>query len=385
MKGNYIKTVYLLIPGFLMAFQGQAFALGKGISNSNSDSTVLSALADIGEEVLDWVTWERDEYVITVYPSLSASSRNGFVYGVAPAVKWNSSRPGKANTLTMNAETSTKNILQLQFEHEWYFHPDWMTSGEAFITNGEDKYWLGAEENEIYFDRREFRLKWDVLSNVLPSFWIGAEWLLSNNYFNNEVQIFFSEADLDGHKGGWLFGIGPKIELDTRHRTISPQKGTWIQFGSSFVGLAGLGKYNYFRFTIDARQYLQLKKDKTTLAFQGIVDYAEPGVPFFEEPQLGGKDRLRGIGHPLRETGNAVWLFRGELRQHLWWRLGGVVFAGLGKSAGNFQNPFSRAISSVGGGLRIRMLPDDPLNVRFDFGVSSSGTTGFFVSLKEAF
>lgn len=385
MKGNYIKTVYLLIPGFLMAFQGQAFALGKGTSNSNSDSTVLSALAGIGEEVLDWVTWERDKYVVTVYPSLSASSRNGFVYGVAPAVKWNSSRQGKANTLTMNAETSTKNILQLQFEHEWYFHPDWMTSGEAFITSREDLYWLGTDEKEIYFDRREFRLKWDVLANVFPAFWLGAEWLLNNNSFNNAAQVSFSEADLEGHEGGWLFGIGPKIEFDTRHRTISPQKGTWIQVSPSFVGLFDLGKYNYFRLTIDARRYLQLKKDKTTLAFQGMVDYAEPGVPFFEEPQLGGKERLRGIGHPLRETGNAVWLFRGELRQHLWWRLGGVVFAGFGESSDNFQNPFSRTISSVGGGLRLRMLPDDPLNVRFDFGVSSSGTTGFFVSLKEAF
>jgi outer membrane protein assembly factor BamA len=385
MKGNCFQIVYVLISGFLLLFQGHAFALGNRTNHSNSDSTELSVLARIGEEVLDWVNWERDEFVITVYPSLSASPRNGFVYGVAPALKWNSSHPGKANTLTMNAETSTKNILQLQFEHEWYFHPDWMTSGEAFISSREDQYWLGTDETEIYFDRREFRLKWDVLANVLPAFWIGAEWLLNNNHFDNKAEVSFSEADLEGHKGDWLFGMGPKIEVDTRHRTISPQKGTWIQVSPSFVGLAGIGKYDYFRLTIDARRYLQLKKDKTTLAFQGIIDYAEQGVPFFEEPQLGGKERLRGIGHPLRETGNAVWLFRGELRQHLWWRLGGVVFAGFGESSDNFQNPFSGTISSVGGGLRLRMLPDDPLNVRFDFGVSSSGTTGFFVSLKEAF
>jgi outer membrane protein assembly factor BamA len=384
-KRNYYQFVCFLIFGFLPVFQEYAFGLGHLNSHSKLDSTDLLVLAGIGEEVLDWVTWEKDAYVITVYPSLSANSRNGLVYGVAPTIKWNSSRPGKANTLTMNAETSTKNILQLQFEHEWYFHPDWMTSGEVFINSREEWYWLGTDENEIYFDRQEFRLKWDLLANVLPAFWVGAEWLLSHNNFDNVAEVIFSEADMVGFKGGWLFGIGPKIEVDTRHRTISPQKGTWIQVTPSFVGLAGLGKYHYFRFTMDARRYFQLKKDKTTLAFQGIIDYAEEGVPFFEEPPLGGKERLRGIGHPLKETGNAVWLFRAELRQHLWWRLGGVVFAGLGESSGNFQSPFSRTISSVGGGLRFRMLPDDPLNVRFDFGVSSSGTTGFFVSLREAF
>jgi hypothetical protein len=100
---------------------------------------------------------------------------------------------------------------------------------------------------------------------------------------------------------------------------------------------------------------------------------------------LGGKERLRGIGHPLRETGNAVWMARAELRQFIWWRFGGVVFAGVGQAAPDYQSPFSNSVASVGGGVRFRMLPDDPLNVRFDFGVSSMGTTGFFVSLKEAF
>jgi hypothetical protein len=353
--------------------------------NTDSVNEVFSDLAQIGERVLDFVTWERESFVFTIYPSLSMSPRNGFVYGVMPAVKWNSICQGKINTLTINAETSTKGMLQLQFEHEWYFHEFWLTSGKAYINSREDHYWLGLGRTAYYFDRTEAKIEWDILNRVKPDFWIGGGILFDQNHFDDEARAVLEAENIVGHGAGVLLGIGPKLVLDTRNRTLAPQKGSRIQICSMFIGIGGVGKYKYSRFTFDARKYIPLNQGKTTLALQTICDYAGDDAPFYEAPQLGGKERLRGIGHPLRKTGRAVWLARAEMRQHLWWRIGVVAFAGIGEADNNFQNIFSDIISSGGGGLRFRMLPNDPFNVRCDFGISSAGTTGFFISLKEAF
>ncbi|SFD79230.1 BamA/TamA family outer membrane protein [Thermophagus xiamenensis] len=358
---------------------------GKGISNKG-DTLEYNIIVNLGEQVLDWVTWEEEQYVFTIYPSLSASARNGFVCGLAPTIKWNSFRPGKSNTLTVNIETSTKGVWQFQLEHEWFFHPQWMTSGEVFFIDRTDQYWFEDENMEsFYFEREEFRLKWDLLNNIFSKVWVGAEWLFSYNVFSDEAEGQFLLNGTEGATGGWLIGIGPKFEFDSRSRTIAPQKGTWIQFSPSFVGPWGWANYRYFRTTLDVRHYHKLKKDKSTLAFQTILDFAGSKAPFYERPQIGGKERLRGIAHPLWKTGNAMWMLRGEWRQHIWWRIGGVFFTEFGEVGENFKDPFNNIIKSIGGGLRFRMLPHDPLNVRFDIGVSSKGTAGFYVSLKEAF
>lgn len=353
------------------------------LSSASNDSVgAVQGIAGLGEKVLDWVTWERNGFVLTVYPSISVSPRNGFAYGVMPAVKWNSSRKGMFNTIAVNAEHSTKGMLQLQIEHEWYFHPLWLTTGEAFVNSREDLFWMGDRQEELYFDRNEFRIEGDISYNIFPNLWVGGNILVNKNRFDKNGVNAFKQDELEGAEGGWLFGLGPNVVYDSRHRTLSPQRGTWLQVLPLF---SGMGNYEYQRITFDGRQYVPLQDEFTTLAFQVIVDYASGGVPFFEEPQLGGKERLRGIGHPMRETGNAVWMARAEIRQHLWWRLGIVAFSGLGQSGDHFRKPFADVVSSVGGGLRFRMLPDDPLNVRFDFGVSSTGQRGFFISLKEAF
>jgi hypothetical protein len=361
----------------------------QGVNNvggEKSDSPEkVSGIAGLGEKVLDLVTWEKEGVVYTIYPSLSVSPRNGFVYGVMPAVKWNSAHKGKFNTLAINAEHSTKGMLQLQLEHEWYLGESWLTTGDAFLNSREDQFWVGANDDEFFFDRREFRIEWDFLNNPIPSFWIGGGILLNNNHFEESASLVFGEEGLKGAEGGFIAGVGPKLLIDTRHRTLSPEKGTWLEIIPLFAGVAGFGDYRYQRYTIDGRQYIALKEEVTSLAFQIVVDYADGDIPFYEEPQLGGKERLRGIGHPLEETGKAVWLARAEIRQNIWWRLGVVAFAGAGKADSGYKKPFADMVSSVGGGLRFRMLPDDPLNVRFDFGVSSIGTTGFFISLKEAF
>ncbi len=124
---------------------------------------------------------------------------------------------------------------------------------------------------------------------------------------------------------------------------------------------------------------------RTVLAFQSLWEYSDPGTPFFMLPQLGGKDRLRGIGHSKSVVDHSAWLLRGELRVPVWWRFGAVLFSEVGQSANQLSLSRKELISSNGIGLRFRILPDEPLNIRIDAGWSSEGHQGLFISLKEAF
>ncbi|MGM0375461.1 MAG: BamA/TamA family outer membrane protein [Bacteroidota bacterium] len=355
----------------------------SGVDTTTASTGVFDRVAGLGENVINHITWEWDRTVLTVYPVVGMNPRSGFVYGVMPAVKWDSQRQGKTNTLTINAEASTRGLKQLQVEHEWYFQEQWVTRGKSLIGSREDQFWPIGEHYDFFFSRKEMRLDWFLLKNLTSSLWGGVELLWGRNRFPGA--LFPEDAEIFGREGGMVAGIGPALVLDNRQRTLAPSQGNLVELIYLFAGPRGIGDYNYHRFTLDARRYYSRKKNGAVWAFQSIVDLSGGDIPFYEAPQLGGKERLRGIGHPLRQTGQSVWLVRGELRQPVWWRMGAVFFAGLGKADDDLSQPFHEVTGSVGGGVRFRILPDDPLNVRFDFGVSTLNTTGFFISLKEAF
>ncbi|MFW5889841.1 MAG: BamA/TamA family outer membrane protein [Marinilabiliaceae bacterium] len=350
---------------------------------STSSRGVFERVSGLGENVIDLITWEWDETVFTVYPVVGMNPRSGFVYGVMPALKWDSPRAGKVNTLTVNAEASTKGMKLLQVEHEWYFQEQWVTRGKTLVGSREDRFWPGRGQDDYSFNRKEERMDWFFLNNLTASLWGGVEVLWGRNRLSDLT--FTGDSDIPGQEGGIVSGIGPAFVFDNRQRTLAPAFGNLIELTCLFAGQAGIGDYSYERLTLDARHYRSRKESGTVWAFQSIVDFSGGKVPFYEAPQLGGKERLRGIGHPLRQTGQSVWLVRGELRQPVWWRLGAVFFAGVGKAGDDFSQPFNDVTGSFGTGLRFRILPDDPLNVRFDFGASTMNTTGFYISLKEAF
>ena len=75
-----------------------------------------------------------------------------------------------------------------------------------------------------------------------------------------------------------------------------------------------------------------------------------------------------------------------EYRRTLFWRLGGVAFAGFGDVApglGKFQ--FDELKYVVGLGGRFQAMKDEKLNVRLDAGISQGGQYAFYLSVKEAF
>ena len=74
-----------------------------------------------------------------------------------------------------------------------------------------------------------------------------------------------------------------------------------------------------------------------------------------------------------------------EVRQHLFWRLGGAVFAGLGQVAPAVDEfDTDRILWSAGLGLRFQLTEQNRMNYRTDVAWGRDGFE-FYFSITEAF
>ena len=77
--------------------------------------------------------------------------------------------------------------------------------------------------------------------------------------------------------------------------------------------------------------------------------------------------------------------FEGEWRQHLWRRLGMVIFGGVGQVSHDPADMRLDGFHASGGfGLRILFLRSEKLNIRLDWGWGED-ESGSYISLGEAF
>lgn len=187
-----------------------------------------------------------------------------------------------------------------------------------------------------------------------------------------------------GVQNSTVSGPGLSVAWDTRDHTWEPTRGVWLQLKSIWA-VPGLGSdYDYNEYGADLRGYRSLGRN-TVLAGQFLWTRLEHDVPFFVLPQLGGENGLRGYRGSLY-VDNMRALGRLELRQdHIWWRVGGVVFAGIGDVAPSPDKlTFAADLWTAGFGLRYTLDQEENVKVRVDFGWGN-GDTGFYLSLGEAF
>ena len=187
-----------------------------------------------------------------------------------------------------------------------------------------------------------------------------------------------------GTAKSWLNILGPSVSLDSRDNTWAPRRGLWLQAIARFAGPALGSDYAMDELVLDLRGYRTVGAD-LVLAGQALLTRQAGDVPFFAMPRLGGDRGLRGYRGGLYRDKTAA-LARLELRrEHLWGRLGGVVFAGIGDVA---PDPAALTLAaqlwSAGGGLRFMLDEKERVNIRVDVGVGN-GDGGFFLSLGEAF
>lgn len=363
------------------------------------DSTVVHqsnrsfghGFSSFGEKILKQVTWENDDRVFVIYPAGGYSSRTGLEIGIMPVFSWkNQTRDhqekGHPNTLTASFQTSTKGMVEIRWELEWFPSPVWQIRAKTDFLKVNDRLWLpnvyNHSDDGIEYISKRFGCTTELLYGIGKRLFIGGTFQLFDFSFKAWPDDFVFE-NMIGTQGGLLTGAGPVLQFDSRDHILYPRQGNYIRCAAIFNNKLIGGNYRFQNYTMEFSKSVGV--NNKILASQFIWEYSPGDVPFFMLPKLGGKDRLRGIGHSQRIVGKSVWLIQSELRMHLWWRFGAVAFAGMGQATAKPAFSFNEVIYSGGAGLRFRILPNDPLNIRIDAGLASHGLKGFFISLKEAF
>jgi len=186
-----------------------------------------------------------------------------------------------------------------------------------------------------------------------------------------------------GARGGNSNGLGAIVLYDSRDNIYSTHAGQYEDLEAEFYGRALGSNFTFSRYTLDLRRFIPLAKDQT-LAAQFYAQLVNGDEPFYEMGGLGGDSKLRGY-YLLRFRENDAMLLQAEYRFPIWWRFGGVVFAGGGEVGHVVSDFTARGIHpSAGLGLRFLVVPEEHLNVRIDYGIGTDASA-LYLSILEAF
>jgi hypothetical protein len=199
-----------------------------------------------------------------------------------------------------------------------------------------------------------------------------------------------------------LFSYGVFAEIDLRNNDRGLVKGGYF-YGrlGSVDGLdngAAFTDYGWTEVEIDARAYIPVFSDKTSVALRAYADLKEPKrgsqIPFYDQSFFGTRNQGRGFD-TFRFRANNVLLFSGEIRQTVWAQndentkgLDIFVFTDVGQVWGDNRSRVNPVIlvndnfdsrnyrTGFGGGVQYRL--NKSLAFRFEFGASNEATKIYF-------
>lgn len=186
-------------------------------------------------------------------------------------------------------------------------------------------------------------------------------------------------------EGGYVFGgLGPSFIHDSRDVILCPQRGRFFELSTTAnFGSSDEGRLFFVKLLADYRHYINLPR-KTVFAYQMVAQSAVGDVPYRELAALGGPMRHRGY-YFGRFRDHHLAFAQAEVRKHLFWRLGAVGFASVGRVYQDFETILLRGYHpAAGGGLRFKLSSKDEANIRFDVSFTPD-SRGFYVFFAEAF
>ncbi|WP_310395915.1 BamA/TamA family outer membrane protein [Hymenobacter sp.] len=336
------------------------------------------------------------------FPILFSQPETGVGYGLAvlPVYRFGAdtlTRPSNARLLLYR---TTKGQSAVQLTHNVF------TPGERFLVSGELSYYYDFPINYYGFGPRteladKSLIQYRVLifnqrglRRLVPHLFAGLQYRLTN--LSN---VLVREGTDDGRPSPLLSrpareytgstvssGLGPALLFDNRDNILSAFRGNYLEVSALFNGRA-LGSDNTFsRYQLDARYFQPLfSSTRTILAVQVLAQLHSGYVPFRELANLGGASQLRGYFEG-RFRDRQLLAAQAEVRHHLFWRLNGAVFGGVGQVGDGLDELGEGGLKVAGGaGLRFQFNRRDRLNARLDYGVGRGGSSGVYFSIGEAF
>lgn len=333
----------------------------------------------------------------SIYPALGSSPETGFVFGaIAFLVLKNKSEVNdefyRPTSITPFAVYSVKNQFLSKVDVDIFLKNGININGNFRYVNFPDKFFGIGNGNDPgeseEFTNQFVRINGRLIKSRTKNLFLGLTYDLQLNTINvgdNDGKLI--RDNVVGVAGGRTIGFGPSVLWDTRNSTLYPTSGNFLNLGITTYSKIFGSEYGFTSYIIDYRTFFELLGPKNIFAFQFRAQLnSSKDVPFYKLSRLGGSERLRGVEHKNLITSRQTVFAQVEARQELFWRFGGVIYAGMGEAFdafSDFNTSNMRFIYGLGG--RFQALKDEKLNIRLDLGFTDNGQSAFYFSIREAF
>lgn len=286
---------------------------------------------------------------------------------------------------TLNNQLTTSPEYTIFLQDEKYIH-----RGElAYIRFPQLYFGVGNNtpaSNEEIFSYNTVSFEHLLYRNIFDKLYAGVGFRVASN-FNIEIEedgLLQSEQPI-GILANQAVGLDIGLMFDSRNNVLSTTHGILAEFRQRFHKKWLGSDFDYIVGELDIRSYWQpFTSRRDIIAWQLYGYFSDGETPFTELASLGGDMIMRGY-YEGRYLDNHLLTTQIEYRFPIWRDLGAVAFAGIGDVANHFQDFNVPDIKySIGAGLRYALIPEENLNIRFDFAVGKE-TTNFYINISEAF
>lgn len=239
--------------------------------------------------------------------------------------------------------------------------------------------------NEEKFDPQGFANRTSFLWLIAEDVYLGGLWQSQFDTIAPEKDTgYLATVRPTGYDGTKLNGPGIHLLVDTRDNAFSPERGHWFEarLVQGLTALGGAGSMT--QATIDYRWFKRIWFGHV-VALNGLLTTTFGDAQWYAMPRLGGQFQMRGY-FSGRYIDRHLWVAQADYRLPVWWRLGLVLFTGVGDVMGDVTAPFSSNFKiSYGSGVRILVDKEQKINMRLDLGFTNHGDVNFYFTFKEAF
>ena len=272
---------------------------------------------------------------------------------------------------------------------ELYFGPTGdLFMGDFLFGKFLDKFYgFGSESPEISepdYMTNNINVYLYYQKNITQNVEVGISYdYLNVTISDKENNPYLLSDAVRGSEGGVSSGIGFGLAWDSRDYAYLSTRGWYYWFKATYYSRALSGDWDFNEYVLDLREFYKIAKGHM-VAFQGFGKVTRGYPPFYEVPRLGGGTTMRGY-YEGRYRDMIYLTGQMEYKMVLFWRIGAVLFAGLGDVSPEFSSfKWTNVKYSYGFGLRYVFDFDERLTVRADFGFGQN-TSGVYFSMQEAF
>ena len=253
---------------------------------------------------------------------------------------------------------------------------------------------LERGDSTTRFHRSYFQLYPRFVWEVRPHFYLGGLFDLNYTKVSDVNPVMEEDPYFQQFKRKYFnVGIGGLIQYDTRDDVATPTRGMLLGANFKLFGKYWGGAYNYEIIELEYRQFKNVFRPRSTLAWIAKSQIGLGDIPFTELPTFGspfdlrgyymGKYRDKSMAYGIVEYRHMFGSPAKYKSGNFWAKFGFVAWVGTG-TIGETPFDWNKWKLNFGAGLRFQMQPGK--NFRLDVG-KEPGQPGMqvYMNMTEAF